>query len=138
MIPMIGRVGVLALALACAVGVLSGCAPEAWNNVQATGYDAFLNKIATSCSPLMIGSRDMSFKILHNDSSDDSNYNYFLDLTSQLYYGRTSPEAYRSGISGFLGGGADTTRSLDCIMANLREQRAKSGGAPPAAPKLVY
>ena len=73
----------------------------------------------------------MSVKILHNDSSDDSNYNYFLDLTSQLYYGRTPPDAYRSGSSGFLGGGADTNRSLDCIMANLPpNSRAKSGGAP--------
>ncbi len=137
MMAMIRCMGAAAFAFACAAIALSGCAPEAWNNVQATGYDAFLNKIATACNPLLIGSRDMSFKILHNDSSDDSNYNYFLDLTSQLYYGRTPPDAYRSGISGFLGGGADTNRSLDCIMANLAEQRAKSGGAPPP-PKPIY
>jgi hypothetical protein len=136
--PVIHRAAATLIALASAAAVLSGCAPDAWNNVQATGYNAFLNKIATSCQPLMIGSRDMSYKILHNDSSDDSNYNYFLDLTSQLYYGKTSPEAYRSGISGFLGGGADTNRSLDCIMATLGTQRATSGGAPPPAPKLIY
>src|SRR4029453_992842 len=136
--PLIPPAAATLIALASAAAVLSGCAPDAWNNVQATGYNAFLNKIATSCQPLMIGSRDMSYKILHNDSSDDSNYNYFLDLTSQLYYGKTSPEAYRSGISGFLGGGADTNRSLDCIMATLGTQRSTSGGAPPPAPKLIY
>jgi len=136
--PVIRCAGAALIALASAAGVLSACAPDAWNNVQATGYDAFLNKIANSCKPLLIGSRDMSYKILHNDSSDDSNYNYFLDLTSQLYYGRTSAEAYRSGISGFLGGGADTNRSLDCIMATLGTQRASGGGAPPPAPKLIY
>ncbi len=133
----IGRAVPVLLALAC-TGALSACAPDAWNNVQATGYDAFLNEIATKCKPLLIGSRDMSFKILHNDSGDDSNYNYFLDITSELYYGRTSPEAYRSGISGFLGGGADTNRSLDCIMATLHARRAATSGAPPPPPKLVY
>lgn len=128
----------LAALIALAAGVLSACAPDAWNSVQATGYNAFLNKIATVCQPMMIGSYNMSWKILHNDSSDESNYNYFLDLTSQLYYGKTSPEAYRSGVSGFLGGGADTNHSLDCIIATLGTQRASSGGAPPPAPKLIY
>ncbi len=137
MIRMIHRAAAAVAALAGAAAALSACAPDAMNNIQATGYNAFLNKIATACSPLLIGSRDMSYKILHNDSSDDSNYNYFLDLTSQLYYGKASPEVYRSGISGFLGGGADTNRSLDCIMANLTSTRASTGGAPPP-PKLIY
>jgi hypothetical protein len=117
---------------------LAGCAPDAMNNVQATGYNAFLTTIATGCKPLLIGSRDMSEKILGNQSSDDSNYNYFLDLTSQLYYGKVSAEAYRSGVSGFLGGGADTNRSLDCILATLDRQRASSGGKPAAPPKQIY
>jgi hypothetical protein len=127
-----------AVALACGVGMLAGCAPDTMNNIQATGYNAFLNRIATSCKPMMIGSRDMSEKILGNQSSDDSNYNYFLDLTSQLYYGKVSPDAYRSGVSGFLGGGADTNRSLDCILATLYGERAKSGGTLPTPPKPIY
>ncbi len=127
-----------AAAVLTAALALAACAPDAMNNVQATGYNAFLTTIATGCKPLLIGSRDMSEKILGNQSSDDSNYNYFLDVTSQLYYGKVSAEAYRSGVSGFLGGGADTNRSLDCILATLATQRASSGGKPAAPPKPIY
>jgi hypothetical protein len=127
------------MVVALATGsALAACAPDTMNNVQATGYNAFLNRIAASCKPLLIGSRDMSEKILGNQSSDDSNYNYFLDLTSQLYYGKVAPDTYRSGISGFLGGGADTNRSIDCILATLYGERAKSGGALPTPPKPIY
>ena len=126
-----------ALALAAALA-LGGCAPDAMNNVQATGYNAFLTTIATGCKPLLIGSRDLTTQIARNESSDDSNYNYFLDLTSQLYYGKVSPEAYRSGVSGFLGGGADTNRSLDCIIATLNRQRASAGGQIATPPKPIY
>lgn len=127
-----------AAAVMTAAVALGACAPDAMNNVQATGYNAFLNTIATGCKPLLIGARDMSEKILGNQSSDDSNYNYFLDVTSQLYYGKVSAEAYRSGVSGFLGGGADTNRSIDCILATLDRQRASSGGKAAAPPKPIY
>jgi hypothetical protein len=123
----------LAAAGACA---LAACAPDAVTNIRATGFNAFLNQIATSCKPLLIGSRDIGYAIQHESTGNDDKYNYFLDLTSQLYYGRTSPEAYRSGISGFLGGGSDTNRSLDCIMSNLATARAQTGGAPPPPPRL--
>jgi hypothetical protein len=122
--------------VAAFAGTLTGCAPDAYTNVKATGYNAFLNQIAVSCKPLLIGARDMGYAIQHESSGGDDKYSYFIDLTSQLYYGRTSPEAYRSGISGFLGGGADTNRSLDCIMSNLTTARASTGGAPPPPPRI--
>jgi hypothetical protein len=124
-------------AIAIAALTLAGCAPEAWTNVKATGFNGFLNRIALACKPLMIGGRDIGYQIEHGLADNDSNYTYFLDTTSQLYYGRTSIEAYRSGIAGFLGGGADTTRALDCIVSNLAAERANSGGAP-APPVIMY
>ncbi len=121
----------IAASIAAAALALAGCAPEAWTNVKATGFNAFLNKIATVCNPLMIGGRNVGYQLEHGLADNDSNYTYFLDTTSQLYYGRTSAEAYRSGISGFLGGGADTDRALDCILSTLATERTLPAGAPP-------
>jgi hypothetical protein len=81
------------------------------------------------------GPRDVGYQIQQGDRDTDSNYTYFLDLTSKLYYGRTSAEAYRSGISGFLGGGRDTDRSLDCILSTLAAERTATGGVAPPPPK---
>lgn len=113
----------------------TGCAPDAVTNIKATGFNTFLNRIATACKPMLIGPRDVGYQIQHGDSDADSNYNYFLDLTSRLYYGRTSAEAYRSGISGFLGGGRDTDRSLDCILSTLAAERTATGGVAPPPPR---
>jgi hypothetical protein len=125
------------LAAMVAAFALAGCAPESWTNVKATGFNAFLDKIATACKPLRIGGRDIGYQLEHGIADNDSNYTYFLDTTSQLYYGRTSVDAYRSGISGFLGGGGDTDRALDCILSNLTAERAIPAGTP-ALPVLKY
>jgi hypothetical protein len=42
---------------------------------------------------MLIGPHDVGYQIQHGDRDSDSNYTYFLDLTSKLYYGRTSAEA---------------------------------------------
>ena len=54
-------------------------------------------------------------------------FNYFFDVTSQLYYQRKTPADYRSAINGFFGAGATTDRSIECIIANLPADRPAAG-----------
>lgn len=105
------------LALAFAVAA-TGCAQDSVTNAQATGYNAFLNTIATSCNPLMLGDANVS-EWIQNNGANNFNYSYFLDMTSKLYYGNISPAAYREGITGFLGPSSRNEASFACIFRNL-------------------
>jgi hypothetical protein len=118
------------LSPALLVLALAGCAPEAWNNRQATGFNGFLNGLPAACEPLMIGARDMGDAIRRGSVVSDD-YSYFLDVTSQLYYGTMAPDAYRRSITGFFGPGADTSRSIDCILTRASANRPLPPGAPP-------
>lgn len=113
----------IALALCAAV---AACAPDAMNNRQATGYNAYLNTLATRCDPLMIGIYNVG-EWLTNQGSNDPNYSYFLDMTSRLYYGTVSPTAYRDGITGFFGSSTTNEASFACIFRNLPQRLS----APP-------
>ena len=112
---------VLLLVLALVPVALVGCAPDAWNSRQATGYNAFVNRIAKECYPMQLGSDQMSDKIQRN--AMDDNYIYFLDQTSRLYYGTITQAAYRSSINGFFLGGATTDIALDCILSKLPQNQ---------------
>jgi hypothetical protein len=105
------------LALAFAVAA-TGCAQDSVTNAQATGYNAFLNTIATNCNPLMLGDANVS-EWIQNNGANNFNYSYFLDMTSKLYYGNISPAAYREGITGFLGPSSRNEASFACIFRNL-------------------
>jgi hypothetical protein len=110
-----------------ALGIAAaGCAPDALNNRQATGFNAYLDTIATNCRPLMIGGSNIA-EWLRTPGSNDPNYMYFLDMTSRLYYGDVSRDTYRDGITGFLGPGSTNAQSFACIFRNLPAQ-------PPSAP----
>jgi len=107
---------------ACVVVVLgiaaAGCAPDSVTNVRATGYNAYLNTIATSCNPLMLGDANVS-EWIQNGGANNNNYSYFLDVTSRLYYGNITPAAYREGITGFFGPSTRNEASFACIFRNL-------------------
>ena len=109
-----------------AIVALCGCAPDSISNRQATGFNAYLDQVAVQCKPLMVGSYDMTYRLTNKGIYGDD-FNYFFDLTSKLYYQRTTPEQYRSGINGFFGGGATTNGSIDCIIATLPAYRPKAG-----------
>ena len=108
------RFAILIVALAVAGG--AGCAPDAMNNRQATGFNAFLNRIAAECSPLQIGSYQMSEMIERNGMNE--NYIYFLDQTSRVYYGSISQAAYANSINAFFQGGS-TGVAVSCILSKL-------------------
>ena len=108
------------------LSTIAGCAPDAVTNKRATGFNEYLDQVAVACRPLMLGKYDMSYRLLQKDMYDDD-VNYFLDLTSRLFYQAVTPDAYVTGINGFFGGGATTNRSIDCIIANLPADRPKAG-----------
>jgi hypothetical protein len=112
------RAGVV-LALAAAA---TGCAPDSVRNMQATGFNGYLDTLKSACKPLMLGSANVS-DWLWQMAPSDPNYSYWLDMTSRLYYGRISPESYRVGITGFLGVGSSDDSSYACIFRNLPADR---------------
>ena len=112
---MMGRT-IGALGVAAMMAMLTGCAPDAWSNKQATGLNAFLNQIATKCAPLQLGRYQMSGMILRNDIGDTNAYNYFFDQTSRLYFGTLPAASYRSSIDGFFDG---PNAAVDCILSQL-------------------
>jgi hypothetical protein len=103
-----------AMLLAAAVGE---CASSAANE---DGYNAFLQKIAADCKPLIIGSDNLGQAILFNGlGALPENYNNFLGKTSALYGGGISAATYRDSLTAFLGGGSYNQASFDCIIAHL-------------------
>ena len=115
-----------ALLVIAASVALTGCAPDAMTRKPATDFNAYLDRIAVACKPMMLGKYDMSYRLQQKDMYDDD-ANYFMDLTSRLFYQAVTPESYESGINGFFGGGATTNRSIDCIIVNLPANRPKAG-----------
>ena len=102
-----------------AVLLVAGCAPDAMNNRAATGFNGYLNTIGRECSPLLLGGQEMSEAL--QVGAGDNNYNYWLDVTSKLYYGTMSPAGYREAVTAFFGAGYD--RAIDCTIAKLPATR---------------
>ena len=111
------RTSLLPLALSALLA--AGCAPDDMVNRKATGFDAFTHQIATRCNPLMLGSHNIGQELLYSRGVGDDSYDYFLDITSRLYYGQISPASYQGAVLGFFGAGDDTSRGIACIIANL-------------------
>jgi hypothetical protein len=107
-------------ALSMAALFAAGCAPDAMTpRSEQTGYDGFLTLIASRCNPLMLGSHNVGQEIQFSHGIGDDSYDYFLDITSRLYFGQISPASYRGAVQSFFGPGDDTNRGIDCILANL-------------------
>ena len=95
--------------------LLTGCAPDAWSNSKATGFNGFLKTIQVQCSPLLLGGQEMSWAL--QTGAGDNNYNYFLDQTSKLYYQQVGSSGYKESLTAFFGAGYD--RAINCVIAKL-------------------
>ena len=94
-----------------------GCASQ---SAQESGYNAFLNRIAAECKPLIIGSDNMGQAIMLNGlGAEPEHYTNFLGQTSALYNGGLSPEVYRNSMNSFVGSGSYNERSYQCIIKHL-------------------
>ena len=104
---------------------ICGCASSPGSD----GFDAFLQKVAADCKPLIIGNDNMGQAIVFNGlGANPDNYNNFLSQTKALYAGSIPPSTYRAAMTSFVGTGSNTQRSFDCIEAHL--PTASSAVAP--------
>lgn len=99
---------------------LGGRAPDAMRNYQAMGFNGYLNSLKTACPNLQIGANDIGLWLQYGGVTD--NYNYWLDMTSRLYYCRVAPAEYRSAVTAQLGDGSSNAGAFDCIIRNLPQQ----------------
>jgi hypothetical protein len=118
-----------ALAMACAA-LAAGCAPDSVRSTQAVGFNAYLKQLPQSCRPLQIGDQNMG-NLLLTDAMGNNEYEYFIDVTSKLYYNRMSQASYRQALVGFFGAGTYNDASFDCIFRTLPPNR-------PNAPEGTY
>lgn len=112
--------------LATLAGLLSACAPDSIDNIQAKGFNTYLDTLQTRCNNFYIGSYNVQSWLQHSgveSNSTDDQYTYWLDATSRLYYNRLSAARYRSDVEGMLGRGEHNDQSFACIMRYLPAHR---------------
>jgi hypothetical protein len=107
-----------------------GCAPDSVRSVQATGFNAYLKQLPTSCKRIQIGDADLT-ELISQNAMGTNGYDYFVDVTSKLYYNRMSQASYRQAVVGFFGTGTYNDQSFDCIFRTLPPDR-------PNAPAGAY
>jgi hypothetical protein len=106
-----------ALALA-ALASMAACAPDAVRNAQATGFNGYINTLKTACPNIQIGASNVGLWLQYGGGTTND-YDYWLDMTSRLYYRRVSPAEYRSAVGAQLGPGTSNDRAFDCIIGQL-------------------
>lgn len=104
------RVSVLIL-----LPLLASCAPEAFNNRAATGFNGFIDQVSRVCKPVQLGPYQLYNPLM--GGVGNNSYDFWLDQSSRLYYRQISPAAYRDSINAFFNGGNDAT--IDCILGQL-------------------
>jgi hypothetical protein len=106
----------VALTLLATATLVSGCAPDAWSNVKATGFNAYLNQIAVECAPLYAGPQVITVNYEPpNYATDD--YDQWIDQTSRVYYRKISPQTYLTNVDNLLG--ARSLNSAKCAVSKL-------------------
>lgn len=101
------------------MAMLAGCggglmAPDPWG--EDPGAEAFLDRVAKQCAREKVGASTLPELI--NDFQNSSQSDYFIDLTTKLYFGKVSKAEYASDVNAFFPGG-DNQKGLDCIFARL-------------------
>lgn len=117
------RTGLVVVAL---ILTQAACAPDAVSNREAKGFNAYLDSLPRRCPDLRVGRHDIADWLRTDGSAGGSDYVYWLDQTSRLYYNRITDEQYRDSVMGSLGGGRGDARAVDCMIASLPENRPMS------------
>jgi len=102
---------------------LAACAPDSVRNYEAHGLNKYLDKIQSVCAGTRLGDHELGEWLRSGTNDSDSDYVYWLDQTSRLYYNRVSVPEYRDSIAGALGGAKPNAEALDCIVKNLPPDR---------------
>jgi hypothetical protein len=122
------RVSTCLVVMLGSAALLSACAPDAIDNLHATGFNAYLNTLQADCKDFRIGTHDVHAWLQYNGGMPRDRYDYWLDQTSRLYYRQITFEVYRSGIETFLGSGPQNAASFDCMAAHLPADRPAQKG----------
>ena len=100
---------------------LAACAPDAWHADSA--YDAYLDRVRINCWNTSIGSVSIPELMPDAMTTDD----YFMDVTSRFYYGKTSRADYVMALEGSYMARPDSP-GIACVLA----QMPNPPDAPPA------
>jgi hypothetical protein len=121
----IGRHTLCKILLAALLPVsISACAPDAWN--AGDPFNAFLGQVRDKCWNEPIGRKGIPQLMPTPNQVDDS----FMDLLSQLYYGKISEQGFRSMLEGFLGARPDSP-GANCIVQQLPARAPAAPGLTP-------
>jgi hypothetical protein len=114
-------------AAAALVASVAACAPDAWRNVKATGFNEYLDTVQRQCQPLWFGSMNLPTFDVSSAGPHESQFTSLLDSASRLYYNRITPADFRAAVQGqVLSSDARTSRSIDCMIAQLPADRPRS------------
>lgn len=110
------------------VAMLGACAPDAWQNYKATGFDDYLGTVENECQPLWIGSMYLQKFNASAAGSQAGGFDMLLDSTSRLYYNRITPATFRESVQSLAmtSNDARTNRSIDCMIAKLPPDRPRN------------
>ncbi|MGO4304492.1 MULTISPECIES: hypothetical protein [unclassified Cupriavidus] len=109
---------------------LAACAPDAVRNVEAKGFNAYLDTVQKTCANTRLGTHQVGDWLRSGSNDSDSDYVFWLDQTSRLYYKRISVQQYRDSIAGAMGGDKSNAAALDCIVHQLPPESARPSRMP--------
>jgi len=126
------RVMNIAATAALAAAGLTACAPDAWQNYKASGFNDYLNVVQAECQPLWIGDMYLTTFDASSVPNQPGRFDSLLDMTSKLYYNRSSPSEFRLALQSLVLSPDDpkTNRSIDCMIAKLPADRPRTPGGP--------
>jgi len=102
---------------------LAACAPDSVRNFEAKGFNQYVDRIQNTCADTRLGTHAVGEWLRTGSDDSDSEYVYWLDQTSRLYYQRIDVPAYRASIAGAMGGDKINAEALDCIVRLLPPNR---------------
>jgi len=116
------------LATATLVSSLPACAPDAWQNDTASGFNDYLDVVQAQCQPLWFGDMELRTFDASSVGGQQSNFSSLLDNTSRLYYNRITPADFRVAVQSQAMTSTDprTNRSIDCMITQLPADRPRS------------
>lgn len=115
------------IAVVALVTSIAACAPDAWRNVKATGFNDYLDAVQRQCQPLWFGSMNLPTFDVSSAGPYQSQFSSLLDTASRLYYNRITADDFRNAVQGqSMSSDARTNRSIDCMIAQLPPDRPRS------------
>jgi hypothetical protein len=114
------------LAAVAAATLVAACAPDEFK--PSPGFDGFLDLVGQECYPDTIGGVLVK-QLAQGFGPGGGSGAGFIDATSNLYYGKMTPFAYRQFVTAFSDNGTATNKAIDCIIGKLPAVRPGVGGA---------